>query len=64
MTKAEQIEANKIALKVKEKCYYELTKKFIDSKGFNNKLNAWVYETENYFILKHYDTFVAAVQKR
>lgn len=62
MKKTEQAAINKAVLAQKEKCYFELSKKFIDSKFWKVK-NTAIYETENYYILKHYETFIACIEK-
>ena len=62
MKKTEQA-INKAVLAQKEKCYFELiSKKFIDSKSGKVK-NTAIYETENYYILKHHETFIACIEK-
>lgn len=63
-----QIEINRIA----EKEFTAATEEFFDNRysAYSNtqskrlrSCNAWVYETENYFILRSYNTLVACINK-
>lgn len=63
MTKERQIYHNEIAYKHFNKAMKELSESgYIDCKRLRT-CQAWVYETENYFILKSYETFIACMEK-
>ena len=65
MTKAEQINHNIIAIGMFDNAMHEF-----DASGFDYKVHnlrsctAMVIETENYFILRSYFTYIAAIEKK
>lgn len=65
MTKKElQLRENQEALAL----WYEAAREYNKEKPFKNKqlrsCQAWVYETTNFYVLKSYNTFIAAIDKR
>ena len=73
MKKSEQIKINEIAMDVFEKAWNELPKiafsymsdRQMRKAGAKRLLScsAWVWETENYYVLQSYNTFIACIDK-
>lgn len=65
MKKSEQIKINQKVKEVQEECFEELNYyKF--SSYFPNQLDscqAWIKETENFIVLKSYNTVIACINK-
>ena len=66
MTKAEQAKYNKIAYEHFEEACRELKGDIESGDVICKRLRtcqAWVYETQNYYLLKSYDTLIACIRK-
>lgn len=73
MRKAEQKIINEVSMDIFEKAYNELPQiahSYMSDKQMKKagvkklrSCNAWVWETENFYILQSYSTFIACIEK-